>query len=191
MTEDSLEQIERMVSGILNEIGEDPHREGLIKTPGRVARSWVHFAQGYTQKLEDVVGDACFDVEYDEMVTVKDIEFFSMCEHHLLPFFGKVHIGYIPRAKVIGLSKLPRIVEMYARRLQVQERLTVQIGDAVKEVLNPVGVGVVIEGAHMCMQMRGVEKKTSFTTTSHMVGEFLDNRTTRQEFFNIISMGGP
>ena len=190
MTENSMKKIQSMVGGLLEDIGEDRSREGLIKTPERVARSWAYFAQGYSQNLKEVVGDACFDVEYDEMVTVKDIEFFSMCEHHLLPFFGKAHIGYIPKAKVIGLSKLPRIVEMFARRLQVQERLTVQIGKAVMDILNPAGVGVVIEGAHLCMQMRGVEKMNSYTTTSHMLGVFRDDSSTRQEFLKIISMGG-
>ena len=141
--------------------------------------------------MEDVVGQAYFDEKYDEMVTVKDIDFFSLCEHHLLPFFGKAHVGYIPDGRVIGLSKIPRIVEMYARRLQVQERMTVQIADALMEVLEPRGVAVVVEGVHLCMQMRGVEKQNSFVTTSHLLGAFRSNQKTRAEFFRIIAMRGP
>ena len=181
-------RIEELTAELLREIGEDPGREGLIRTPTRVAKAWEYIAQGYDQTLEEVVGDACFEESVDEMVTVKDIDFFSLCEHHLLPFFGKAHIGYLPDGKVIGLSKLPRIVDMFARRLQVQERMTQQIGDAIMSVLQPSGVGVVIEGVHMCMQMRGVEKQNSYASTSHMVGVFRDDRKTREEFFNIVGM---
>lgn len=179
-----------MIYRLLREIGEDPDREGLVRTPERVALAWEYLARGYELRLEEVVGGACFEEKYDEMVTVKDIDFFSLCEHHLLPFFGKAHVGYIPDGKVIGLSKIPRIVEMYARRLQVQERMTMQIADALMDILEPRGVGVVVEGVHMCMQMRGVEKQNSYVTTSHLLGVFRSNQKTREEFLKIISMGG-
>jgi len=181
--------LKALIGQLLVSIGEDPQREGLVRTPERVALAWEHLARGYDLTLKDVVGGACFDEAYNEMVTVKDIDFFSMCEHHLLPFFGRAHVGYIPDGRVIGLSKIPRIVEMYARRLQLQERMTLQIGNALMEVLKPQGVGVVIEGTHMCMQMRGVEKQNSFATTSHMVGIFETNQKTREEFMNIIALG--
>lgn len=189
MNQPNLARIQELTAELLEHIGENPQREGLLKTPERVALAWEFFAKGYEQTLEEVVGDAYFTEVYDEMVTVKDIDFFSLCEHHLLPFFGKAHIGYIPKGKVIGLSKIPRIVEMYARRLQVQERMTQQIGDALMTVLQPAGVGVVIEGIHMCMQMRGVEKKNSYATTSHMVGVFKDNQKTREEYLRLIGTG--
>jgi GTP cyclohydrolase I len=180
--------IQNLISRLLLEIGEDPEREGLVRTPERVAKAWEYLARGYDLSLEEIVGGACFEEQYDEMVTVKDIDFFSLCEHHLLPFFGKAHVGYIPDGKVIGLSKIPRIVEMFARRLQVQERMTQQIANALMEILKPKGVGVVIEGVHMCMQMRGVEKQNSYATTSHLVGEFKTNQKTREEFMRVISL---
>lgn len=180
--------IQDLIFRLLQEIGEDPDREGLVRTPERVAKAWEYLARGYELSLEDIVGDACFEEQYDEMVTVKEIDFFSMCEHHLLPFFGKAHVGYLPNGKVIGLSKIPRIVEMFARRLQVQERMTQQIANALMEILKPKGVGVVIEGVHMCMQMRGVEKQNSYATTSHLVGEFKTNQKTREEFMRVISL---
>lgn len=182
--------IQDLIAQLLQEIGEDPEREGLARTPERVAKAWEYLARGYDLSLEGIVGGACFEEQYDEMVTVKEIDFFSMCEHHLLPFFGKAHVGYIPDGKVIGLSKIPRIVEMFARRLQVQERMTQQIANALMEVLKPKGVGVVIEGVHMCMQMRGVEKQNSYATTSHLVGEFKTNQKTREEFMRVISLKG-
>ena len=191
MNHDAIENIKQMITTLLTEIGEDPEREGLKRTPERVAKAWEYLSRGYDLNLEDVVAGACFEEQYDEMVTVKDIDFFSLCEHHLLPFFGKAHVGYLPGGKVIGLSKIPRIVEMYARRLQVQERMTLQIGNALMDVLKPRGVGVVIEGVHMCMQMRGVEKQNSYATTSHMVGEFKSNEKTRKEFLEIVALKGP
>ncbi len=189
MTTETIDGIKALTHQLLGHIGEDPDRKGLVRTPERVALAWEYLAQGYSQTIESVVGDACFEETYDEMVTVKDIDFFSMCEHHLLPFFGRAHVGYLPDGRVIGLSKIPRIVEMYARRLQVQERMTLQIANALMDVLKPKGVGVVVEGIHMCMQMRGVEKQNSYATTSHMVGEFKSNQKTREEFLQIISMG--
>ena len=172
---------------LLKEIGEDPSREGLLKTPDRVAKAWKFFSKGYDQKLDDVINDAIFHEDAKDMVIVRDVEFFSLCEHHLLPFFGKVHVGYIPNGKVIGLSKIPRIIDMFSRRLQVQERLTHQIAEAIQEVLNPLGVAVVMEGVHMCMQMRGVEKQNSFASTSSMLGQFRKSAETRGEFLSIIS----
>ena len=190
MNHDAVENIKPLIVQLLGEIGEDPGRRGLKRTPERVAKAWEFLAGGYDLKLDEVVAGACFDDQYDELVTVKDIDFFSLCEHHLLPFFGKAHVGYLPDGKVIGLSKIPRIVEMYARRLQVQERMTLQIGNALMEILKPKGVGVIIEGVHMCMQMRGVEKQNSYATTSHMVGEFKDNEKTRDEFLKIVALRG-
>ena len=191
MNHEAVENIKQMTTTLLTAIGEDPERQGLERTPERVAKAWEFLSRGYDLKLEDVVAGACFDEQYDEMVTIKDIDFFSLCEHHLLPFFGKAHVGYLPGGKVIGLSKIPRIVEMYSRRLQVQERMTLQIGNALMEVLKPRGVGVVIEGVHMCMQMRGVEKQNSYASTSHMVGEFKSNEKTRKEFLEIVALKGP
>lgn len=174
--------IERAVRSILSNIGEDPEREGLEKTPHRVAKSYDELLAGYEMDPETVVNGALFDVEYDEMIVVKDIEFFSMCEHHMLPFFGKVHVAYIPGEKVIGLSKIPRIVEMFARRLQVQERMTTQIAELVEEILNPQGVAVVVEGSHMCSVMRGVKKEHAKMITSKMLGCFRKSDKTRNEF---------
>ena len=181
------EKIKQLTYALLDEIGEDPTREGLLKTPTRVAKAWGFFSKGYDQKLDDVINDAIFHENAKDMVIVRDVEFFSLCEHHLLPFFGKAHVGYIPNGKVIGLSKIPRIIDMFSRRLQVQERLTHQIAEAIQEVLNPLGVAVVMEGVHMCMQMRGVEKQNSFASTSSMLGQFRKSAETRGEFLSIIS----
>ena len=172
---------------ILSDLGEDPDREGLRRTPLRAERALKFLTSGYTTDLNRIVNGALFTVKYDEMVIVKDIEFFSLCEHHLLPFYGKVHIAYLPKHKVIGLSKLPRIVDMFARRLQVQERLTQEIAETIQKVLDPKGVGVICEARHFCMMMRGVEKQHSGTVTSSMLGGFRDHKETRDEFLSLIS----
>lgn len=182
--------LESTISTLLREIGEDPAREGLQKTPARVAESMRYLTRGYGQKIEEILNDALFAEENQEMVVVRDIDFFSLCEHHLLPFFGKCHMAYIPNHKIIGLSKLPRIVEMYARRLQVQERLTKQIADTVQKAVNPLGVAVVMEAEHLCMQMRGVEKQNSVAMTSTMLGVFKDSPVTRSEFLELIRRPG-
>jgi GTP cyclohydrolase I len=187
MTTDNNKNITKLIEKLLQEVGEDPTREGLLKTPARVAKSWAYFSRGYNQDLDDVVNNAIFHETSKDMIVVRDVEFFSQCEHHLLPFFGKAHVGYIPNGKVIGLSKIPRIIDMYARRLQVQERLTHQIANAIKEVLKPNGVAVVMEGRHMCMQMRGVEKQNSLATTSTMLGRFRESVRTRNEFMYLIN----
>ena len=179
--------IPQAVNQILLEIGEDPQREGLLKTPERVARMYAEITEGYRTDPVKLVNGALFDVDYSEMVLVKDIEFYSMCEHHMLPFFGHAHVAYIPNGKVIGLSKIPRIVEMYARRLQVQERMTSQIADLLQEVLNPKGVAVVVEGAHMCAMMRGVKKSETNMTTRRMLGAFKDDAALRSEFMAMIA----
>ncbi|RKU10911.1 GTP cyclohydrolase I FolE [Candidatus Poribacteria bacterium] len=179
-------KLEYIYTQILENIGEDPTREGVLKTPQRAAKALQFLMQGYDQNVEDVVNDAIFNEEYDEMVIVKDIECYSLCEHHLLPFFGKCHVGYIPRKKIIGLSKIPRIVDMFARRLQVQERLTKQIAEALQDVLHPAGVAVVIEAQHLCMMVRGVQKQHSQTMTNVMLGEFRDKISTRTEFMRCI-----
>ncbi len=166
-------------------LGEDPDREGLLKTPERVAKAMAFLTRGYAMSLDDVVGDAMFQEEHENMVMVRDIELYSMCEHHMLPFFGKAHVAYIPNRKIVGLSKLPRIVDMFARRLQVQERLTDQVAKAIESVLDPRGVGVVIEAYHMCMMMRGVEKQNSRTITSALRGVFRDDGKTRDEFLRL------
>ena len=175
-----------LVRNMLIAIGEDPEREGLLKTPERVEKSMKFLTRGYSQKLEDVVNGALFEAESDDMIIVRDIEFFSMCEHHMLPFFGKCHVGYIPNKKILGLSKVARIVDMFARRLQIQERMTQEIASALMEILDAQGVGVVIEAQHLCMQMRGVEKQDSFTTTSSMQGSFRSELATRNEFTRLI-----
>ena len=189
MNGNNLEKIESIILDLLKEIGENSEREGLQKTPHRVAKSWTTFVKGYKQTPEEVVGDAVFNERCDEVVAVKDIDFFSLCEHHLLPFKGVAHVGYLPEKKIIGLSKIPRIVDIYARRLQIQERLTQQVADALQDVLNPKGVAVVIEAEHLCMQMRGVEKKSSFMITSAVRGAFRENNKTREEFLSIIGKG--
>ena len=182
------DKIADLTNKLLEEIGEDPKREGLIKTPLRVAKAWNFFSNGYKQNLDDIINNAIFDEDSKDMVVVRDVEFFSLCEHHLLPFFGKAHVAYIPDGKVIGLSKIPRIIDMFSRRLQVQERLTRQISETVKDVLEPVGVAVIMEGQHMCMQMRGVEKQSSLATTSSMLGKFRESDRTRAEFLSIIGL---
>ena len=171
---------------VLKQLGEDPNREGLIKTPERVAKSLQFLTHGYGLDPDQIVQQALFNEEYSEMVIVKDIEVYSMCEHHMLPFFGKAHVAYIPDGKIVGLSKIPRVVDAYARRLQVQERLTIEIRDCIQRTLNPKGVAVVLECSHMCMQMRGVQKQNSVTTTSAFTGIFLKNDATRKEFINLV-----
>ena len=182
----SQQKIASAVEVILGQIGEDPSRQGLLKTPERVAKAYDFLTQGYQQSAEDVLRGAIFDESYSEMVLVKDIEVYSLCEHHMLPFFGKAYIAYIPNGKIVGLSKIPRVVDVFARRLQVQERLTIEIRDCIQETLQPLGVAVVIECHHLCMQMRGVQKQNSHTTTSAFSGEFLDNDKTRKEFIQLI-----
>ncbi len=182
-----MDKLEKITKTLLEQIGEDVDREGLIKTPVRVANAWRFLTKGYSEDIKTIVNGAIFNENYDEMVTIKSIDFFSLCEHHLLPFFGKAHIAYIPNGKVIGLSKVPRIVEVFARRLQLQERMTQNIGKTINEVLNPKGVAVLLEGKHMCMQMRGVEKQNSITSTSFMTGLFREDSRTRKEFLNIIN----
>jgi GTP cyclohydrolase I len=182
--------LERLIHDFLKELGEDPAREGLQRTPERVAKAFTYFTSGYDQDVHAVLNDALFTEEYDEMVVVKDIDFYSLCEHHLLPFFGKCHIAYMPASKIVGLSKMPRLVEMFSRRLQVQERLTTQIAQTINEVLQPRGVAVVMEALHMCMLMRGVEKQNSKAVTSAMLGAFRDRPETRAEFMELIKSRG-
>jgi GTP cyclohydrolase I len=174
---------------LLVRLGEDPKRDGLVKTPERMQKSLEYLTQGYNKDAAQVLRGALFEVSYDEMVIVKDIEMFSLCEHHLLPFFGKVHVAYIPHGKVIGLSKIPRIVDIFSRRLQVQERLTVQIAETIQHGIQPYGVGVVIEARHLCVMMRGVEKQHSSAVTSHMLGSFRTSEKTREEFLALIRNG--
>ena len=177
---------QKNIRDIIVELGEDPEREGLVKTPERVERSLRFLTRGYHQKLDEVVNGALFEAESDDMVIVRNIEFFSMCEHHMLPFFGKCHVGYIPNKKIIGVSKIARIVDMFARRLQVQERLTKEISHALMDILGAEGVGVVMDAQHLCMQMRGVEKQNSVMTTSSMLGSFRRELATRNEFTRLI-----
>ena len=179
-----------LVRQLLKQLGEDPEREGLRDTPRRVAKSLAFLTSGYKTDVDAIVNDALFEVEYSEMVIVRDIDFYSLCEHHLLPFFGKCHVAYLPSKRVIGLSKLPRIVDMFARRLQVQERLTKQIADTIAEVTQPMGVAVVMEATHLCMAMRGVEKQNSITVTSAMHGIFREDARTRAEFLELIRHRG-
>ena len=181
------EKVKDLVKTLLAEIGEDPEREGLLSTPIRVAKAYEFLTRGYQQDIDEVLNGAIFNEKYDEMVLVKNIDFYSMCEHHLLPFYGKVHVAYIPNGKIVGLSKVPRIVEVFARRLQVQERMTQQIADTIAKYLQPIGVAVVAEAFHMCMMMRGVEKQNSSATTSAMHGVFQDDARTRMEFLDLIS----
>lgn len=182
-------EYESLVRRQLELIGEDPSRIGLARTPNRVARSMAWLTRGYETDLKDAVGQGIFPDEHDNMIMVRDIEVYSLCEHHLLPFFGKAHIAYIPDGKILGLSKLPRIVEMYARRLQVQERLTSEIAEAVQDVVHPLGVGVVIEASHLCMMMRGVQKQNSMTITSALLGTFRSDGKTRDEFLRLAHAG--
>ena len=176
-----------LIRAQLQALGEDPEREGLVRTPERVEKSLRWLTRGYEMSVKDVVGDGVFQADHDEMVIVKDIELYSMCEHHLLPFYGRAHIAYIPNGKILGFSKLPRIVEVYARRLQVQERLTDQIACAIQDILEPIGVGVVIDCAHLCMMMRGVEKQNSRTVTSAVRGRFRSDARTREEFLRLVA----
>jgi GTP cyclohydrolase I len=178
--------IEPLIAGLLKEIGEDLGRNGLERTPARVAKAMRFFTQGYEQEPLEILNDALFDVTYDEMVIVKDIDFYSLCEHHLLPFFGRVHVAYIPNGKVVGLSKIPRLVEMFARRLQVQERLTTQVAETLEQVLHPKGVAVVVESIHLCMMMRGVQSQNASAITSSIRGAFERDSKTRSEFMNLI-----
>lgn len=181
-----IENLSASYLDILTQIGENPQREGLLKTPERIAKAMLYLTHGYNLNAKEILNSAMFKEEYSQMVIVKDIEVYSMCEHHMLPFFGKAHIAYIPNGYVVGLSKIPRVVDVFARRLQVQERLTNEIRDCIQETLNPIGVGVVIECRHLCMSMRGVQKQNSVTTTSAFTGEFLKEKT-RTEFLNLIS----
>jgi GTP cyclohydrolase I len=177
---------EELVREMIIRLGEDPAREGLTRTPDRVHRAFEYLMKGYKEDPEALLKNALFTVTYDEMVIVKDVEMFSLCEHHMLPFFGKVHVAYIPNGKVIGLSKIPRLIEMFSRRLQIQERLTTQIAETIQKAIEPQGVGVVIEARHLCMMMRGVEKQHSAAVTSSMLGCFRDEQETRQEFLSLI-----
>ena len=182
--------MQKQIKDILIEIGEDPEREGLVKTPERVEKAWQYMMRGYRQNLDEVINGAIFEAESDDMIMVRNIEFYSMCEHHMLPFFGRCFVGYIPRKKILGVSKIARIVDMFARRLQIQERLTRQIADTIMECVDAEGVGVVCEAQHLCMQMRGVEKQHSVMTTSSMLGSFREEAETRQEFLKLIRTGG-
>ncbi|MDB6128992.1 MAG: folE [Verrucomicrobiales bacterium] len=186
MDSSNLSELEQLVRRQLELVGEDPSRDGLLRTPLRVAKSFEYLTSGYKSDLKKVLNNALFDSKSEDMVLVKDIDFFSLCEHHMLPFFGKCHIGYLPKGKVIGISKLPRIVEVYARRLQVQERMTHEIATTVQELIGCDGVGVVTEGQHLCMMMRGVEKQNSYTMCSSLLGRFRDDARTRGEFLNLI-----
>ena len=178
--------MEDLIRQLLVAVGEDPSREGLVRTPRRVEQALKFLTSGYAADIDEVLNDALFTVDYSEMVIVKDIDFYSLCEHHLLPFFGKCHVAYIPRTQVIGLSKIPRLVDVFARRLQIQERMTNQIAQTIREKIDPLGVAVVCEGTHLCMSMRGVEKQNSFAVTSAMLGVFRDNGRTRMEFLDLI-----
>jgi GTP cyclohydrolase I len=182
--------MQELIRQLLVQLGEDPDREGLQRTPLRVEKALTFLTSGYHADIDAVLNDALFTVDYSEMVIVKDIDFYSLCEHHMLPFFGKCHVAYIPRRQVIGLSKIPRLVEVFARRLQIQERMTNQIAETIREKINPLGVAVVVEGTHLCMSMRGVEKQNSFAVTSAMLGAFRDNARTRFEFLELVKLRG-
>lgn len=187
MDENSRIKFENLVKQMLEILGEDSNREGLIKTPARVAKAYEFLTSGYSQNPKDVLNDALFSSSNNEMVLIKDIEFYSLCEHHLLPIIGRVHVAYIPNGKVVGLSKIPRMVNIFARRLQIQEQMTEQIANAIQEVVKPLGVGVVVQARHMCVEMRGVQKINSLTTTSALRGIFIKNANTRKEFFDLIN----
>jgi len=183
--------MQSLIKQLLAELGEDPTREGLLHTPRRVERALKFLTSGYDTDVAEVLNGALFTVDYSEMVIVKDIDFYSLCEHHLLPFFGRCHVAYVPRHKVIGLSKIPRLVEIFSRRLQIQERLTSQIADTIREKIDPLGVAVVMEATHLCMVMRGVEKQNSLAVTSAMLGAFRDNARTRMEFLELLRLRSP
>ena len=182
-----MNKIEEITRNLILEIGEDPNREGLLKTPLRVSQSWSFLTSGYNLNINEIVNDAIFNEKNEDMIIIKDINYYSLCEHHLLPFMGKVHIGYIPSGKVLGLSKVPRIVDMFARRLQLQERLTHEIANSICDFLHPKGVAVVIDGEHLCMRMRGVQKQNAIMQTSSMTGIFREDEKTRKEFLNLIA----
>lgn len=186
--EETTQEISRHITDVIRAIGEDPAREGLVKTPERVAKAYQFLLHGYDLDPEAILTSALFEEDYSEMILVKDIEVYSLCEHHMLPFFGRAHVAYIPDGRIVGLSKIPRVVDVFARRLQVQERLTLQVRDAISDVLSPLGVAVVIEAQHLCMMMRGAEKQNSVTTTSAMSGEFMQ-QATRSEFMRLINGG--
>jgi GTP cyclohydrolase I len=181
-----MKNLEKITKELLIEIGEDPQREGLLKTPLRVSKSWEYLISGYKKTIDEVVNGAIFNEKNQDMIIVKDINYYSLCEHHLLPFMGKIHVGYIPNGKVLGLSKIPRIIDIFSRRLQLQERLTHQIANSITNFLNPKGVGIVVEGEHLCMRMRGVEKQNAIMQTSSMTGIFRKEEKTREEFLNLI-----
>jgi len=186
MNDKKKKNLEKITKSLLESLGEDPNREGLLKTPTRVAKSWEFLSKGYDEDLDALINNAIFEESAKDMVIVKNIEFYSLCEHHLIPFHGKAHVAYIPNGKIIGLSKIPRIIDHYAKRLQVQERLTNQIANTIQDILQPKGVAVVMEGRHFCMLMRGVQKQNSIATTSAMLGSFREKDTTRNEFLNLI-----
>jgi len=186
MNDEKKKNLEKITKSLLESLGEDPNREGLLKTPTRVAKSWEFLSKGYDEDLDALINNAIFEESTKDMVIVKNIEFYSLCEHHLIPFHGKAHVAYIPNGKIIGLSKIPRIIDHYAKRLQVQERLTNQIANTIQDILQPKGVAVVMEGRHFCMLMRGVQKQNSIATTSAMLGSFREKDTTRNEFLNLI-----
>jgi GTP cyclohydrolase I len=186
MSDEANDPIEGYIHALLKELGEDPGRDGLQATPGRVARSYRFLTSGYEQDPREILNNALFEVSYDEMVVVKDIDFYSLCEHHMIPFFGRAHVAYIPNGKVVGLSKIPRLVEMFARRLQVQERMTTQVAETIEEVLEPKGVGVVVEASHLCMMMRGVERQNAYAISSSLKGSFNEDSKTRSEFMELI-----
>ena len=191
LVETDTDAIQALIEQLLVHLGENPTRDGLAKTPERVAKAFRFFTEGYQQDADEVLNGALFPIEYDEMVVIRDIDFFSLCEHHLLPFYGKCHVAYLPNGRIVGLSKIPRLVEVYSRRLQVQERLTVQIAEALQQKLNPQGVAVVMEARHLCMMMRGVETPNAVAVTSSMQGVFQSQQQTREEFLNLIRRSGP